>query len=207
MCPHHNLFLYKTLSKSRTIKTFEMDRRKPQWRLRILILLQQMRRIKQPNQKKKKHCWVRDIFKNRGLGAFKTLFHEMRNDRELFFRYFAMSLERFDHLHTLVREQIEKKDTVFRKSFSAASRLAITIRYLTSGETQQSLSYRYRIGRSTVSTVIAETCKAIYTALKDRYLKSTSTEDDRKAIAVRFEEVWLVFPACFRSGRWKAYSY
>ena len=114
----------------------------------------------------------------------------MRNDRELFFRYFRMSPERFDHLLTLVWEQIEKKDTAFRKSFLAAGRLAITLRYLVSGETQQSLSYSYRVGRSTVSTVIAETCKAIYTALKDRYLKRPSTEDDWNPIAVRFEEVW-----------------
>ena len=72
----------------------------------------------------------------------------MRNDRELFSRYFRMSPERFDHLHT--REQTEKKDTTFRKSFPAAGQLAITLRYLPSGETQQSLSYSYRIRRSTV---------------------------------------------------------
>ena len=45
------------------------------------------------------------------------------------------------------------------------------------------------VGRSTVSIVIAETCKAIYTALKDCYLKRPSTEDDWKVIAARFEEV------------------
>ena len=142
--------MYKTLSKSRIIKTLKMDRRKLQRRLRILILLQQMRKIKQPNWKKKKRCWVRDILKNRERqGAFKTLFHEMRNDRELFFRYFRMSPERFDYLLTLVREQIEKKDTAFRKSFPGAGRLAITLRYLASGEMQQSLSCSYCIGRST----------------------------------------------------------
>ena len=111
----------------------------------------------------------------------------MRNDRDLFLRYFHMSPERFDHLLTLVREQIEKKDTAFRKSFSAAGGLVKTLHYLVSGETQQSLLYSYRIGRSTVSTAIAETCKAIYTALKDRYLKSPSTEDDWRLIAARFE--------------------
>ena len=119
-CSHHSLFLYKTLSKSRIWKTFEMDRRKLQRRLRILI------RIKWPNQKKKKHCWVKEIFKNREReGAFKTLFHEMRSARELFFRYFRMSPERFDHLLTLVRDEIEIKDTAFRKSFPRAGRLAI----------------------------------------------------------------------------------
>ena len=35
----------------------------------------------------------------------------MRNDRELFFRYFCMSPERLDHLLTL-----EKKDTAFRSA-------------------------------------------------------------------------------------------
>ena len=170
-------------------------------------MLQQLRRIKQPNQKKKKHCWVRGIFKNRERqGAFETLFHEMRNDRALFFRYFGISPEKFDHLLIVVRNQIEKKDTTFRKSFPAAGRLAITLRYLTSDETQQSFSYSYRIGRSTVSTVIAQTCKANYTALRDRYLKSPSTEHDWKAITTRFEEVWN-FSTCFRSDRWKAYSY
>ena len=108
-CSQHSLFLYKTISKSRIIKTFEMDRRKLQRTLRILILLQQMRRIKRPKQKKKKRCWVRDIFKNRErLGAFET-FHEMRNDRDLLLRYFRMSPERFDHLLTLVREEMRKK--------------------------------------------------------------------------------------------------
>ena len=102
----------------------------------------------------------------------------MRNDRDLLLRYFRMSPERFDHLLTLVREEIEKKDAAFRKSFSAAGGLTKTLRYLGSGETQQSLLYSYCIGRSAVSTAIAEACKAIYTALKDRYLKSPSTEDD-----------------------------
>ena len=97
----------------------------------------------------------------------------MRSDRELFFRYFRMSPERFDHLITLVKGQIGKRDTAFTKAFSAAGRLVITLHYLASGETQQALSYSYRIRRSTVSTVIAKTCKAIYTALKRSLLEKS----------------------------------
>ena len=128
-----------------------------------------MRRIKRPYQRKKKRCLVRDMFKNRERqGAFETLFHEMCNDRELFFRYFRVSPKRLAYS---MREQIEKEDTTFRKSFPAAGCLAITLHYLAYGVTQQSLSHSYRIGRSDVSTVVTETCKAIYTPLKDRYLK------------------------------------
>ena len=59
----------------------------------------------------------------------------MRSDRELFFRYFRMSPERFDHLLALVREQIEKEYIALRKSSPAAGRLVITLHYLASGET------------------------------------------------------------------------
>ena len=117
----------------------------------------------------------------------------MRNDRELFFRYFRMSPERFDHLLALVREQIEKEYIALRKSSPAAGRLVITLHYLASGETQQALSYSYRIRRSTVSTVIAKTCKAIYTALKRSLLEKSLYWEwlkSNNAIADRFEEVW-----------------
>ena len=99
-------------------------------------MLQQIRRTTRPNQKNKKRCWVRDIFKNRErLTCFRNIFHEMRSDRELFFRYFRMSPERFDHLLALVREQIEKEYIALRKSSPAAGRLVITLHYLASGET------------------------------------------------------------------------
>ena len=39
-----------------------MDRRKLQQRFRILIFLQQIHRIKQQNQKKKKSCLVSETF-------------------------------------------------------------------------------------------------------------------------------------------------
>ena len=44
-CSHLKLFVYKTLSKSRIIKTFEMDGRKLQQTLRISMLLKQVHRI------------------------------------------------------------------------------------------------------------------------------------------------------------------
>ena len=109
-CPYHSLFLYKTLSKSRIIKTFKMDRRKLQQRLRILILLQQMRRI--ATWSGKEETLGQRYFPKKRTSRYSQ--NIMHNDRELFFRYFRVSPKRFDHLLTLVREQIEKKNTAFR---------------------------------------------------------------------------------------------
>jgi hypothetical protein len=68
-----------------------------------------------------------------------------------------MSPEPFSHLLTLVSPIISKKDTVMREAISAAERLTITIHFLAYGESQQSMSFSYRIGKSTMSAIIFQT--------------------------------------------------
>ena len=87
-----------------------------------------------------------------------------------------MSPESYDHLLELLKPLISKKNTKFREPISAEIRLAVTLRYLASGESQQLLSWSYRIGRSTVSKIIRETSKAIWDILSPVYLKSPSSE-------------------------------
>lgn len=58
------------------------------------------------------------------------------------------------------------------------------------GETQESLAAQYRLGQSTVSGILKETTKAIYTVLKDTYLKFPSTEEEWRNIAHEFEDRW-----------------
>ena len=67
-----------------------------------------------------------------------------------------MTPDRFEHLLELVGPKIEKKDTRLIGAISSKQRLAITLRSLASGETQQSLSHSFRIGRTTVSNIISE---------------------------------------------------
>ena len=101
-----------------------------------------------------------------------------------------MSKERYDHLHELVQPLITKKDTHFRKSISSQERLIITLRYLSTGCSQQSLSYAFRVGRSTVSEIIKNTCDAIYQVLSPLYLKPPTTIEEWKKISEDFEDIW-----------------
>lgn len=101
-----------------------------------------------------------------------------------------MSPERFEHLLSLVGPSIVKKDTNFRKAIPPAERLALTLRFLASGESQISLSFSFRIGRKTVSQIISETCAAIYTCLLETYMSAPKREDDWKRIADDFDNLW-----------------
>ena len=101
-----------------------------------------------------------------------------------------MSPDRFDHLLSLVSPIISKQSTNFREPISAGERLAITLRFLASGESQQSLSLAYRMGKATVSNVITETCDALYTTLSPTYLKPPTSQEQWMSISKEFEEQW-----------------
>ena len=77
----------------------------------------------------------------------------------LYFRYMYMSPESFDHL--LSSPIISKVSTNYHETISAGAHLAITVRFLAFGESQQSLSLSYIMGKTTVSYIVRETCDAI----------------------------------------------
>ena len=109
-----------------------------------------------------------------------------------------MTPNRFEHLLTLVGPLIQKETTRFRETISPPQRLALTLRFLATGESQQLLSFSYRMGKTTVSKIVSETSSAIYKALKSLYLKSSSSREEWLAIASGFEETWN-FPHCLGS--------
>ena len=101
-----------------------------------------------------------------------------------------MSPESFDALLRHVEPHISKENTRFRESVPASTKLAITLRYLASSESQQSLSWSFRLGRTTVSKIVREICEAIWKVLSSIYLCSPSTKQEWEQISNDFEEIW-----------------
>lgn len=106
-----------------------------------------------------------------------------------------MSPERFEHLLSLVGPLISKTSTRMREPISEAERLTLTLRFLASGDDQQSLAFSFRLGRTTVIHILRETCSAIWDAWGEIYLKPPCSPDDWQAISNDFEEVWNL-PHC-----------
>jgi len=51
--------------------------------------------------------------------------------------------------------------------------LLLTIRYLATGNSFADLAFQFRISKSSITEIIAETINAIYEVLRDDYLKVT----------------------------------
>ena len=110
-----------------------------------------------------------------------------------------MSPQQFEHVLSLVGPLITKVNTRLRGAITAAERLTLTLRYLASGDAQQSQSFNFRIGKSTVSGIIRETCDAIWNVLHGVYLKTPSTPREWKKISQDFNDLWN-FPHCLGAG-------
>ena len=157
----------------------------------LLVTLLFIRRKRRYRDRAKRKYWIRPLYRKRLEKGEFNLYNELRtDDREYFFRYFRMNPERFDHMHSLVYERIHKKDTNFRKAIPTRERLAITLRFLATGDAQQSLSYSFRVGKATISNIITETCIAIYKALQSTYLSTPETPKQWEEISETFEEMW-----------------
>lgn len=73
-----------------------------------------------------------------------------------------------------VRPLITYQNTNFRRAISPEERLSLTMRYLTRGDSVETLAQGYLVGKSTVLPIIQDTCKAIYSVLQEDYLNVSS---------------------------------
>ena len=106
-----------------------------------------------------------------------------------------MSPESFKYLLNVYGPIISKEHTGFWKAIPSAEWLCLTLHYLAYGGSQQSLSFSLRIAKSTICSIIKETCKAIWDCLSEQYVQPPRTSNDWNLIAKDFEGIWYL-PDC-----------
>lgn len=125
------------------------------------------------NRNNRRRIWVRNWIRNRETeNIAQNLVRDLRNDEShAFEQNFRVSPNQFDFLLEKVRPLISKKNTQMRKAISSETRLAITLRYLASGDSYRSLMLLFRVAHNTISGIVSTCCKAIYTSLRGDFLK------------------------------------
>nr|CAH7739603.1 unnamed protein product [Callosobruchus chinensis] len=85
----------------------------------------------------------------------------------------SMSQADFDLLISLIGPRISKQDTNYRECIPAEMRLAITLRFLATGDSYSSLMYLFPVSRPLICKIIPEVCACIIEALKEHVKVST----------------------------------
>lgn len=115
------------------------------------------------NKKKLRSQWVRRLYRHR---TDNLLLREM--DHIHLKNFTRMTSEDFEELIKLIGPIIQKKNTKLRKAIPVKDRLALTLRFLASGDSFTSLQYLFKISKQSISVIVAETCSALTLSLKDQ---------------------------------------
>ena len=70
-------------------------------------------------------------------------------DDELFFRYFRMNATKYEQLLAMVAPEIQKS-SVTRECIGPSERLCVTLRFLTTGDSQTTIALNHRISLTSV---------------------------------------------------------
>ena len=171
--------------------------------LQIIMYFHFLRRPQQPppappapiqRPRRRHNKWVRPwLMQREGRGAYHNIMADLyATDIPGFTNYMRMTPEFFEMIKTRLEPHLARQATNYRAPISVGEKLALTIRYLATGESYTSLSCQFRVGRSTISKFIPEVCRAIQDEFTREYLKCPTTPDQWKELEREFRIRWNV---------------
>ena len=141
--------------------------------LHILMYLLFLRRPQQPPQaappppaiqrpRRRHNMWVRPwLLQREERGAYHNIMAVLyATDIPGFTNFMRMTPEFFEMIKTRLEPRLARQATNYRAPISVGEKLALTIRYLATGESYTSLSCQFRVGRSTISKFLPQVCRA-----------------------------------------------
>jgi hypothetical protein len=104
-------------------------------------------------KRKERRWWQRQLYTRREVYSGLSLLADLnfQSVRGLYKNVTRMSPSEFEFLTNLIGENISKNDTAFRKAISVQERLALTLRFLASGDSYVSLQYPFKICKQAIS--------------------------------------------------------
>ena len=94
-----------------------------------------------------------------------------------------------------VGPRIEKQDTNFRKALEPGMKLAITLRFLATGNSYKSLMFQFRVAHNTICNFIPDVCEAIFEEYNREVIVCPASSEEWLKVAEGFEKCWNL-PHC-----------
>ena len=100
-------------------------------------------------------------------GAYNNILQELKlTDEEHFRSYLRMNTDVFQMLIERTKTKLTKKTTNMRLPIPPEVKIAVTLRFLATGESYSSLMYQYRVSKAAISNFVPMVCDAIIESLQ-----------------------------------------
>jgi len=151
----------------------------------------------EPKPKKRRKEWVSPYLQRRvEYGHYHNLMSELAAESpELYKNFIRMPKEMFDEIVERVTPYIQKRRTFWRVPLDPGLRVAITLRFLATGNSYKSLQYSFRVAHNTISHIVPETCNAIIAEYGAQEIRLPTSQQEWRDVARGFEERWNL-PHC-----------
>ncbi|XP_050311513.1 uncharacterized protein LOC126747063 [Anthonomus grandis grandis] len=148
--------------------------------------------MEKKGRRRKRRWWMTAIHRNRTLTSMNNFFNDLTCEESGdFFNFCRMSRIDFEFLLNKIEPMI-KRETKIRVPILPKMRLAITLRYLATGDSYKSLHYLFKVSTAAISLIVPEVCGAINLILKNQ-IKLPDTPEQWLAIEKGFRKK---FPRC-----------
>ena len=132
--------------------------------------------------------WIarRELF-----GQYDTLMAELeRESRGDFASFLRMEPAMFHEILLRLTPRLTKMDSNWRKALEPGLKLAVTLRFLATGNSYHSLAYSFRVPHNTISLFLGEVCDAIISEYGDEVVRQPTTADEWRVITDKFATRW-----------------
>ena len=133
--------------------------------------------------------WIKRRKEN---GFFETIIRELiLEDLAGFKEMFRMGYADFEKILSSIVVLISPQEIIGgHRPICAEEKLALTLRFLSTGEPFSSLSFQFRISKRAVAYIVKRVCESIVKCLLHTYMSLPGTEDEWLQVAQKFEQRW-----------------
>ena len=149
-------------------------------------------RMRMQGRRKKRRWWVRPwVLRRPLLGQYSRLMQELELEDEMAFKNFVrVEPAMFHELVQRLTPRIEKQVTNMRRPLEPGLKVAITLRYLASGNDYHSLMYGFRVPHNSCSKLLREVCQAIIDEYAEEVMSCPVTPAEWGTVEERFRNRW-----------------
>ena len=152
--------------------------------------LRQLEEEEERQERRQRRWWTREWLLRRPIhGQYDAPLQELRIENpEAFTHFLRMYMACFHYLLTRVEDHLNPTPSNWRQPVSPGLKLALTLRFLATGECYRSMMYSFRVAYNTISKLVKEVCEAIVQEYKVMVIPSSPEE--WKEIAKVFSSRW-----------------